>query len=202
MSSNAPLVLLADVKAWLGITSATDDTLLTNVIAAASAYWLWRTGLSSLNSVTDYTERYDGTGATRLFLRNRPITAVRQVVVYGVTIPQSLDYIAHGWVIDQSAKSIAIVGGGYGVANPFRYSGGFCVGLQNVLVDYSAGYATTPDDVAEKVKIMVAVNYKRRNWADQKTQTLNGMQTVAYRDWELPPDVCAVMNAYTRRALA
>lgn len=71
---------------------------------------------------------------------------------------------------------------------------------QQVLLSYSA--AGTPADVRVAVTQMVAVNYKRRQWIDQSSQSMaNGAGTVNYRGWELPPEVVSVMNAYSRRAL-
>lgn len=71
---------------------------------------------------------------------------------------------------------------------------------QQVLLSYAA--AGTPEDVRLAATQMVAVNYKRRQWIDQASQAMaNGAGTVSYRNWELPPEVLSVMNAYTRRAL-
>lgn len=71
---------------------------------------------------------------------------------------------------------------------------------QQVLLSYSA--AGTPADIRLAATQMVAVNYKRRQWIDQASQAMaNGAGTVSYRNWELPPEVVSVMNAYTRRAL-
>ncbi len=71
---------------------------------------------------------------------------------------------------------------------------------RQVLLSYSA--AGTPADIRLAATQMVAVNYKRRQWIDQASQAMaNGAGTVSYRNWELPPEVISVMNAYTRRAL-
>jgi hypothetical protein len=71
---------------------------------------------------------------------------------------------------------------------------------QQLLCSYSA--AGTPEDVRLACTQMVAVNYKRRQWIDQASQSMaNGAGTVSYRSWELPPEVVRVMNAYTRRSI-
>jgi hypothetical protein len=71
---------------------------------------------------------------------------------------------------------------------------------QPVLLSYSS--AGTPADVRLAATQMVAVNYKRRQWIDQASQSMaSGAGTVSFRSWELPPEVVGVMNAYTRRAL-
>ena len=66
-----------------------------------------------------------------------------------------------------------------------------------VLIDYTA--PGTPPDIQIAATQMVAVNYKRREWIDQSSQSGGG--NIQFRDWELPPEVCSVMNYYSRTAL-
>lgn len=69
-----------------------------------------------------------------------------------------------------------------------------------VLLNYQT--PGTPPDVVLAATQMVAVNYKRKSWIDQKSQAMaHGAGTVSYRDWELPPEVRSVMTAYTRVAI-
>jgi len=79
----------------------------------------------------------------------------------------------------------------------------FARGRQNVNVQYSAGFNGTPFDVQEKCIEMVALNYRRFNWQDQRSNTKpESMGTVTYRDWELTPGIVSVMESpmYNRRA--
>ena len=64
-----------------------------------------------------------------------------------------------------------------------------------VLVDYNA--PGTPSDIVLAATQMVAVNYKRRDWIDQKSQASMGGST-QFQDWELPPEVTRVLNYYSR----
>lgn len=180
------------------------DAVLAGMITGASQYWLNRTGRDSLNSAATYNERYDGSGSRRQFLRNTPIQTVTslKIVMWGgaTSIPQSPDGIQPGFVIDQSGKSLAILGSPVG-QYPFPCVWNFAEGIQNVLVSYTAGYASTPADVQDKVSQMVAVNYKRRGWIDQASQMLPQAGTVSYRAWEIPPEVERCIQNYTRRAL-
>jgi len=212
-ASPQDLTTLADVKAWLAITASSDDAVIQETITAASLYWLWRTGRDSLNTIATYTERYDGAGRSRQFLRNSPVTAVTSVTIDGVVIPQSTDFVTPGWVLDQSGKSVALIGswgggvryaGSYGFTGTNYRTGGFIFreGIQNVLVVYSAGYNGAPLDVQTAVKQHVAVNYKRRQWIDQASQVMTQVGTTTYRNWEIPPEVERVILAYTRRAIA
>ena len=136
------LTTVAIVKAWIPVTDASSDDMLQTCITAASLYWLKRTGRSTLNKVLPFNEWYDGSGSDRQYVRNAPIIQVNSVKVGNTTIPQaSSDHLQNGWVIDDDRKSIAIVGcipntlgrgfGGYG----------FRKGVQNVNINYLAGYS-------------------------------------------------------------
>lgn len=220
------LTTLAAVKLWLTMGSGTtDDQSIQDCITAASAYWIWDLGVGPQNGVTPtqsplktvitgITETYDGSGSNRMFLRIRPIVAVSALSVNGIAVPASSGVNVPGFVIDGTGKSISIRSGfgapgggmltvGFSYFN-IRYRGwAFAEGIQNVQVTYSAGFAVTPYDIELAVRQMVAVNYKRRQWIDQKAQAMaSGAGTVSYRDWELPPEVRSVMDHYRRRALA
>lgn len=171
---------------------------------------------SPLNSVVSgISETYDGPGSARLFLRIRPIVSVQSLTVDGVAIPASTAVTIPGFVIDSPGKSIGIRSGFGGpgpgggaltvgfayLRNRQRSTWSFSEGIQNVQVTYSAGYSATPPDIEMAVRIMVSVNYKRRQWIDQRTQMMaQGAGTVQYRDWEMPPEVRSVMDHYRRRA--
>ena len=170
---------------------------------------------SPLNSVVaNISETYDGPGSARLFLRIRPIVSVQSLSVDGISIPASISVTSPGFVIDGSGKSLAIRSGFGGpgpggaltvgfayLRNRQRSSWFFSEGIQNVAVTYSAGYSATPPDIEMAVRQMVAVNYKRRQWIDQRTQMMaQGAGSIQFRDWEMPPEVRSVMDHYRRRA--
>lgn len=228
MAANAyyDLTTVAAVKRHLSIDGFADDASIQGCINAASSYWLWRCGYrpaitriittgsppvplygdtlfgapipdvtyymtSPLVLPIVYDEWYDGPGGVRMFLKQRPIVSVSEFEIGGVLQTGSTTPVNSGWVIDQDQKSIALRGG-------LRIP----MGIQNVRVKYIAGYDSLPADVEEKCRIMVALNYKRRNWIDQSSQALAaGSGTVSYRNWELPPDVVSVMISYSRNAV-
>jgi hypothetical protein len=282
---------------------ALETQVLQDCITAASAYWIWSLGLSPnlgvapvaspLNSILSYSETYDGSGSDRMFLRIRPIVSVSALTVDGIPIPASTGVPVPGFVIDNTGKSLAIISGFGGPGPGQRLTVGFSflcggnfwtfrAGLQNVQVQYTAGYAPqsisnelqtipatspwtigvnlqpwftdlgvkyyvggapltavsgapsagqynlqpggqyvfaaadagkqvqisytatgVPYDVEMAMRQMVAVNYKRRSWIDQRMQSMaQGAGSISYRDWELPPDVCSVMARYRRRGVA
>ena len=227
MPANAiDLAKVADVLAYLGTTSSPassgDGGNVQLCLTSWSFYWLRMCSMGNADGsvptkspfveVVDYDEFYDGQGNYRQGTRVDPITAVRLVQVNSVAIPPSLAIGQPGWVIDGSGKFIALRSGSGG-GNPIgpltvgfssAPGGGyrFLPGIQNVRIQYSAGFAATPPDIEEKSIKAVAINYKRKSWLDQKSQAMaGGAGTVSYNDWEIPPDVRACMRNYMRKKI-
>lgn len=167
-ASPLDLTTVASVKQWMPGVQAPDnlstDAVLQSAITAASLDMLRRTGRgprnwqvatqSPYNQVVTYTETYDGTGTPRLFLRNFPIMSVTSLSVFGTTVTASTSQASPGFVIDGTARSIALI-------SPFSGSGGwagsyygtgrwpafglgvlarFPIGVQNITVTYTAGF--------------------------------------------------------------
>ena len=83
------LCALSDVTAWLQTGQnpfpATDDTLLSRLITAASQFiqsWLQRQ-----IAVSDWIEIRDGDGGQRLAFANFPVSAVWSLSIDGLNIP-------------------------------------------------------------------------------------------------------------------
>ena len=187
------LTTVAAVQAYLPTNTTTSamDAIIQGMVTAASLYWLERTGRDSLNSVGTYSERYDGNGGKRLFLRNAPLVSVTGLSIGALSFSPSPDYISSGYVIDQSKKSVSLIGGWY-----------FRAGAQNVAIQYTAGYSAVPADVQAAVTQQVAVNFKRRGSIDQGAQIMpQAGGTNSYRSWEIPPEVERTIQNYTRRAM-
>lgn len=202
------LTTLSLVRDYLGIQSGKADSIIQLCITAASIEWIWRTGrglegdvptASAFVAPVEYTEKYDGTGGFRQFLRNWPIRSVSRVLINGSTSYESTGFGMAGWMIDSSQKSLVM-------RPPSRSSrargcGGFSEGIQNIEVTYTAGYVQIPPDVIRAATQMVGVNYRRTEWLDfaSKSTSNNGITgTTSYRSWAIPPEVKAVMNLYTR----
>src|SRR4051812_30653777 len=107
------LITLADAKAYLKIkTAATgDDVFIQSLITGISQYWLTRTCRISLSSVATITrERYNGTNKDTLMLRQFPIRTVPELLVDGMPISESTDYMQPGWVINPERNAIVLIG--------------------------------------------------------------------------------------------
>lgn len=226
------LIDVEQVKEWLRTnknpTGDADDDNIQLCITAVSSWWLGMTGLgnmnsvntaSPLNSIVFYNETYNGNGSAQFFTRNSPIYASATIgstpyslaiTINGVTVPQSTTFQQPGWVIDGDARSIWIRhGGGAGSGQyqtfgyPYGGQGGyFAKGIQNVNIQYPAGYAVTPLDIQLAVIQQVAMNYKRKDWIDQASKSMaNGAGTTSYRSWKIPPEAQWTLTKYQRVAM-
>jgi hypothetical protein len=158
---NLDLTNLDLVHQYTGVRGGAEDTIIQLCITAASVSWIWMTGRgpegyvpaqSPFVSPQAYDEFYDGNGSARQFVRNWPITAVTGLYVGGQSISASSGG-QPGFLIDQSKKSISITGA-YRQHSFFscppnlgRTPGGFPEGIQNVEVQYTAGFSMVPPDV-------------------------------------------------------
>ena len=218
------LTTVDQVKSWIpGLAAAgsADDAIIQACITAWGFEFLNRTGLGNQNGdllqspfcgVCNFSETYDGTGTYRLFVRNRPVKNVSALIINGIQVAQSSGFSVQGWVIDGTGKSISLRPGllGWGGSFPqtawqsgaYRAFGGgmrFFEGIQNIYLQYSAGYNNTPADVVQCANKVVAQNYRRRSWVDEASRAMSGgAGTIRYRDWDLPSECQYVVDRYTR----
>jgi hypothetical protein len=176
------LTTLANVKAYLSppLVTTADDALLSRLITAASQFI--QTWLNRAIASASYTDTRNGTGGTILFLGNRPVTAVASVTVDGVAIaPSSPPPTGDGYLFDDSAV----------------YLVGHCFsrGAQNVVVQYTAGFAATPPEIEQACIALVALRYKERDRIGQVSKNLGG-ETVSFQQKDMPADVATVLDQY------
>jgi hypothetical protein len=195
------LTTLADVRAWLTTAAKplpnTDDALLSRLITAASQYmqtWLARNIVS-----TDYEEIRDGTGNQQFVFANTPVSAVLSVVVAGQVIPP---------VPPVSATPVATVGW-YGGPAGYLFSPtklviqGFFVPRQPLCVQlqYTAGYPTVPEDLAQACIEMVANRYRtERDHPGIVSTVMQPQTTVSYSQKDMSDSVKTILWKY--RAVA
>jgi hypothetical protein len=141
------LAALADVKTWLAGSSGigtTDDALLTRLITDISGAITAYLGRPFLFPRT-WTERLDGNGKQRLWLRNWPVTAITSLAMDAQSIPAAplpgvgvayaAGYLLELWDGTPPGRLQALdLRGHY-----YRY------GRQNVVITYTAGNAVSGD---------------------------------------------------------
>lgn len=178
------LTTLADIKAWLQTGQAafptTDDALLTRLITAASQYiqtWLNRQVASS-----GYLETRDGTGGHRLQFAVIPVTAVASLTIDDQTVPAAASATAAGYSF--TPTQLAVRG--------HRFNRG----TQNLVFAYTAGYSTTPPDIAQACIELVALRYRERTRIGEMSRSLGGAETVAYSQKDMSDATKTLLQQY------
>jgi hypothetical protein len=199
------LTTLGDVKSWLqtgqNVFPTTDDALLTRLITAASQFI--QTWLNRQIASQDWIETRDGLGnalgpgEARYQFAAFPVTAVSSVVVDGVVIPAIPTPAQPGLVVGTFA-----VQPGYlftptqlvirGCAVP-RKAG--CVTLQ-----YTAGYAKPPADLAQACIELVTLRYRERGRIGEIAKAIGGGQTVSYSQKDMSDSTKSLIQQYRRVA--
>jgi hypothetical protein len=204
------LCQLTDVKAWLqtgqNAFPSTDDALLSRLITAASQFiesWLGRPIAQA-----DWLEVRDGLGTiaeTRLQFACFPVSAVLSVTVDGVPVPPL------------PAPAPATPGGA--VIMPTTIEAGYLFSptqlvirgrlvprkAQCITLQYTAGYAVVPPDLAQACIELVALKYRERNRIGERSRALGGGGTASYTTAafslrDLSTDVQTLLSQY--RAVA
>lgn len=184
------LTTLDDVKAWLktgqGAFPDTDDALLARLITGASRFiesWLGRQ-----IALTDWQEVRDGTGGQRLAFANVPVSTVLFLAIDGLAIPPaSTD---GGWGAGYVFTPTELALRGYV----------FTRRAQNVVVTYTAGYATTPPDIAQACIELICQRYKERTRIGGVSRAIGGSETVTYAQQDMSDDLRLLLSQY--RAVA
>jgi hypothetical protein len=176
------LATLTQVKEYIGNSADnTDDALLTRLITAVSEQI--ERSCNRVFGSTVYSEARDGNGLDFMVFSNRPVITVSSITVDGVTIPQSTNHAAAGWVLASGWK-VALRGG---------YT--FRQGIQNVSMIYTAGFASVPADVVQACCLLVGLAYKERDRMGIDSKTIGG-ENISFTKDDVPPSVQAVIHNY------
>ena len=187
------LTTLADVKTYTGATDTSGDPAITALISNASAFierFCNRTFAS-----TSYTETRNGNNRARMMLNNSPITAVSSLSIDGYSIPASTGPTVGGYTFDSHSLYLRP---GYINGSGFGAYGEFTGGIQNVVIAYTAGFATVPSDVAQACIELIAFKMAKRNRIDKKNETLGAQQTIGFDTSDMPASVKTALVPYQR----
>lgn len=175
------LTNLDDVKAWLKITSNTDDALLTTLITAASK--AMQTFMNRTIASQAYTETRNGVGGCRMSFANYPVTAVASVTVGLTVILPAASFGSAGYRFTD--RQLVLTG----------YE--FCRGFANVVLGYTAGFDTVPEDLAQAAKELIGMRYRERDRIGQKSKIID-KETITFNTADMPDDVKLILNNYKK----
>jgi len=178
----ADLTTLQSAKDWLGITSNTDDALLSALVTSASNYiqsWLDRTF-----AITAYNELRDGTGTRGIMTSEYPIASVSMVKIDGVVIPAATAYGTPGYRVDDRRITL---------------QGGYCFrrDIANVELAYTAGYASVPAEISQACIDMISVRYKERDRIGYQSKSIAG-ETVSFMTKDMSDATKTILHNYRK----
>ena len=182
------LTTLADVKTWLQTGQSafptTDDALLTRLITAASQFI--QTWLNRRIAEADYFELRDGTGGKRLQFGSFPVSAVLSLTIDGQIIPAAVSSWAAGYTFSHTQLALR----GYT----------FTHRAQNVMVTYTAGFATTPPEIAQACIELVGLRYRERTRVGEVSKAIGGGETVTYSQKDMSDAIKTLIQQYRMMA--
>lgn len=173
--------LNTDVKAYLGITAVTDDSLLTQLIASESAFiesWTNRTF-----NVTTQTDIFSGGGGQEHTFKFFPVVSVTSLAINGTVIPAAATINDYGYMVFDDR--LLLIGYNFGW------------GKRSCIVQYSAGYSAIPLEIKQACIEMVSIRYKERDRVGLNSKSMAG-ETTAYNVKALPDHVKSILNQYKR----
>jgi uncharacterized phiE125 gp8 family phage protein len=181
----ADLTTIANAKAWLNVTSTSDDALITRLISAASDYiqaWLNRT-----IAITAYNAVRDGHGGVRMMFSNYPVISVQSILIDDQAIPLATNSQSAGYQFNSTSVWLQ---GGYK----------FTRGYGNVQLNYTAGFAAVPNEVEQACIELVSLRYKERDRIGQVSKSIGG-ETVTFTQKDFTDSVETALTNYKKVVL-
>ena len=176
------LTTVARVKSHLGIADTVVDTLLQTIITAASRWMLSQ--MKRNIRLQTYTETFNGDGTIGITLTHGPVTTITSVTVDGETITARATVADIGYVLQNDR--LYLVG----------YS--FPEGIANVVVVYTAGYTTVPEDLDQACVELVSLIYRSRDRKGMLSRSDTTGSSVSFAPEAVPFITDLTMDAYRR----
>lgn len=174
------LTTIAAVKSYGGLAASVDDELLQSLV---SSYSQWvRSWCNRDFTINTYDLWRDGYGTRTIMVPQWPITAVNLIETDGRAIDASPSWGARGYRF--SERSITLDGGAC-----------FSFGMQNIHINYTAGYAEVPFDITQAVNELVLLRYKLRTMVEWSSKSLAG-ETVSLNTKDMPASVATILRQY------
>ena len=183
------LTNLTDAKAFLKITTGSEDDIVSELVNASGAFANRYTSRHLIKAT--YTEFYDGVTLRSLLVRNFPIVSVASLYddpSLAFTSDTLIDPTTYG--VDKAAGIVRLA---YTARSFFRARG-------NIKVVYDAGIdpAAIPSDLKEASHLIIGSWYKNFYEFQRggvQSQTL-GDRTVQTRDEDVPKAAKTILDTY------
>ncbi len=169
------LTTFDSLRQWLDVTTAipnNDIPMLEGLITSTSDwihYWLNR-----FLPLADYEEIRDGQGGINMVVANYPVISVLSLLIDDREVPRAANVSGIGYRFNDT--SIALRG--------WR----FTRDLQNIVIQYRAGFARIPPSASQACNELVTKQYRERARVGVKQETIVGVDSYTYNVQDLLPD--------------
>lgn len=185
------IITVANVKAYLDITSSTYDTVIEIWIRATQKFIEQLLNMS-IEQAT-YYEIYDGTGERTLMLDNYPIISVAKLSDdIDISTKKYNSFIAAADILIQSSMGM------------IEYNDNiFSENERNIYIEYAAGYASgaIPYDIQLLAYEMIAKKYHDKKDARYGVQSKNLFnENISYSIVDVTPQHREIINSYHKPA--
>ncbi len=169
------LTTFDSLRQWLDVTTAipnNDIPMLEGLITSTSD-WIHR-WLNRFLPLADYEEIQNGQGGFTMVTANFPIISVLSLFIDDVEIPR--------------APSVRTIGYRFNDTAIVLRGSRFTRDLQNVVVQYRAGFARIPPAASQACNELVTKQYRERARVGVKQETIVGVDSYTYNVQDLLPD--------------
>jgi uncharacterized phiE125 gp8 family phage protein len=182
------LTTRANVKEFLTLGAVTDhDAILDRLITACSeAFRLAVDRDIRTPDTTSYIDTFSGDGGSTLFLAEYPVKAITTLTVDGAAVAERVTSGDGGYILDKESGRVDLDGSV------------FTEGIDNVAIQYQAGYPAIPPEVEQAVIEMVAHEFKKRDRVGQSSTIVGGESHVYFSRDALLPYAASIVSAYRR----
>jgi len=188
--SDLDLTTVANFQYWLGSSNVNenDASQQQRLITSVSEYiqnWIGRT-----ISAQPYTLIRDGNGGSKIVLPHYPVQSVTLVQIYDYIVPQTTDPTIAGWFLNPTSGCVSLIGGCYS-----RYGYNFVRGIQNVMIQYIAGYTSTPNDLEQACLELAGLRWKEKSRIGEVSKSIAG-EVITFSQKDMPASVRTILEKY------
>ena len=172
---------LSQLKDYLSIADASQDTMLTSILDRATAfietYTARKFGQGIAIAVTD--EEYDGLDTNVFFLKNTDIQSVTAVKVGNPSFSSFTTLTVQEYIWHKSGR-IVLNSINFNRYDNTRFNS-FAAGYQTIRMSYTYGLATVPTDIEQACLEIAVLIYMGRASAGIRKETI-GSYMIEYKD--------------------
>lgn len=192
-----PVLALNDVKDWLAITDASQDTRLNNLIARVEEWFTAQTD-RYFGPVQQHIHVLSGRGVSHIWVPDK----IDNLDSTSIQIRADTNS-AWGTVIENSNLELETINGSRGPVRIYRRNADWPRGVRNIRLAYDFGYAEGegPGEVEQALLLVIAHLHQKIAAKNIKSASIGPLKVVYTQDEKMPKALVDVLERWTRLAL-